>query len=93
MADMGEALRAEIAHQGEVLRAEMVAQTANLRAEMAELRGEVAVGMAELRTEMHLLFNGFQEQFRAEQRATNRQVIIALTTGMVSMVLATIGLG
>jgi hypothetical protein len=97
--DLDVALRSEIAHQGDMLRAEMATQGATLRAEMAELRGEMAelrgevgVSMAELRTELHLVFRGFQEQFRAEQRATNRQVILALAAGLVSMVLATVGL-
>ena len=93
MADLDAALRSEIAHQGDMLRAEMATQVATLRGEMAALRGEIGVGMADLRTELHLLFNGFQEQFRAEQRATNRQVILALAVGLVSIVLATVGLG
>jgi hypothetical protein len=92
MADLGVALRSEMDHQGAMLRVEMAAQAATLRGEMAELRGEVRVEMADLRTELHLLFSGFQEQFRAEQRATNRQVILALAIGLVSMVLAIVGL-
>jgi hypothetical protein len=68
----------------------------NLRTVMS---GEIAASELRLRTEMAGLevrlltaFGEFRDQFHAEQRATNRQIVLALVVVLVSVVLSARGL-
>lgn len=77
-------LRAEIAG----VRIDLAGVELRLRTEMAELRTEMA-GM-----EVRLLtaFGEFRDQIRAEQRTTNRQIMVALVVALISVVLSASGL-
>lgn len=98
--ELGANLRTEMADLRGELRGEMADLRGDLRGEMADLRmemrtefGAVRVEIAQLDTRFVEMFGSFKDELHAELRTANRQVTLALIAAIVTMVIASVGMG
>ena len=89
-------LRAEMAELRADLHTEMAELRADLQTEMAGLRADLQTEMAglraDLRSELTSGIAAFRDELHRDQRALQRQIILALVVALVSMVLTMGGL-
>lgn len=91
MAGLRTELRTDMAGLEVGLRTEMGGLEVGLRTEMAGLRTELRTDMAGLEVRLVTAFGGFRDQIHAEQRTTNRQIVVALVVALISVVLSARG--
>ena len=82
-----------ITAESALLRAEIAELRAEVKTDIAELRTEVRTQLADLRTDLRAEFADFRDQLHRDQRSLQRQIILALIVALVSMVVASAGLG